>query len=104
MLLRAPHSKISIIWLDFFVKKGGLDINRPSSTGEYLLCLAVKCHHARLVRLLIEHRAHLDVKGPDGKTPLQLALASSHQEIIRSIISAIREYGAVESRGWTPSF
>ena len=51
----------------------GVDINKPDSSGQTALHLAVSKGMVRMVKLLIENGSRYDIKDENGRTPMDLA-------------------------------
>lgn len=68
----------------------GLDINaRGGYNGYTALHDAVSCRHIDVVKVLLAHHARSDIRGHDGKTPLDIAKASKNQTIIKLLTTSV---------------
>ncbi|KAI9172947.1 hypothetical protein H9P43_007078 [Blastocladiella emersonii ATCC 22665] len=66
----------------------GLDPNFVTDNDETPLIAAVQTDDKNLVKLLVEDGgAHLDLRAPDGRTPLHVAAASNKVVALRSLIA-----------------
>jgi hypothetical protein len=69
--------------------KAGADINiKDSPHGNTLLYLAARRGNAKIVKMLIEQSADVDVTNPHGMTPLHLAAWHGHPETVKLLIRA----------------
>ncbi|MFV0949278.1 ankyrin repeat domain-containing protein [Wolbachia endosymbiont of Nasonia giraulti] len=70
-------------------EENGFDINANSFDGSNLLCLASGSGCAKVVELLIEKEANVNVRDNEGKTPLDYAISSGREEVIEILTGKI---------------
>jgi ankyrin repeat protein len=69
--------------------QNGLDINaRGGYNGYTPLHDAVQGNHLDVVKVLLEHGARMDIKGHDGKTPVDIARANGDAKILSLLQSS----------------
>jgi hypothetical protein len=54
------------------------DVDHADKIGSTALLVAAQYHHACIVRLLADHGASVNHAGPEGRTPLRLAVGLNH--------------------------
>lgn len=69
----------------------GTNVNRLSNDGHTALHWAAKHNHLESARLLLAAEAQVDVLNQNGDTPLDLALRSHSQGVIRLLLSTLCE-------------
>ncbi|WP_264330411.1 ankyrin repeat domain-containing protein [Wolbachia endosymbiont (group B) of Erebia ligea] len=82
--LQQQHVNMYNAW-----EENGFDINANSFDGSNLLCLASGSGCAKVVELLIEKEANVNVRDNEGKTPLDYAISSGREEVIEILTGKI---------------
>ncbi|WP_353279331.1 ankyrin repeat domain-containing protein [Wolbachia endosymbiont (group B) of Xanthorhoe designata] len=64
-------------------KEDGFDINANSFDGSNLLCLASESGCVKVVEFLIEKDANVNIQDNEGKIPLDYAISSGREDVIK---------------------
>lgn len=106
-----PNSYILEYLLEENVEKvkelveNGADVNYKTEDGDYLIMLAVKMQNIALIKLLLDHKAHVNIKNRIGlKSPLVLATELKNRGVIAMLINAGADINVRDKLGRTPLF
>lgn len=61
-------------------------INEADKHGNTALHISSTQGHLDMTKFLLEHRADVDRKGADGKTPAQLAMLHDHDHVLKLLL------------------
>ena len=81
-----------IYQVKFLLESGTEDVNRTDENKQTTLMKAIflpdKMHRTRykIVKILLEHKAHVDIVDREGKTALMWACIRGHEDIVRKIL------------------
>jgi TatD DNase family protein len=78
----------------------GADINALDGRGQHALHIALRHAALKVARYLVERPStEVDVRNPQGETPLMLAVLKGHTEVARALVARQAD---VNKTGWTP--
>ena len=78
-----------------------VDINAPTKSGETPLITAVTCGDDEMLQRVLQGGANVEIRGPDGMSPLMHAVWHGHEKIAGVLLSRGAKVDAPTS-GWTP--
>jgi len=90
-----------IPWLESEIKKGAaIDPVPGTKIDNSPLFLAISFRHFRILNILLENKANVNITGPLGETPLMLALFyKDSKDYIRTLLEAGADINAKSSGG-----
>lgn len=78
----------------------GADINALDARGQHALHIALRHAALKVASYLVQRpSAEVDVRNPQGETPLMLAVLKGHTEVARALVARQAD---VNKTGWTP--
>ena len=78
-----------------------VDINAVQKNGETPLITAVTCDDDEMLQRVLQNGADIEIRGPDGMSPLMHAVWHSHEKIAGVLLSRGAQVDA-PTAGWTP--
>lgn len=88
----------------FELIKAGAQVNgrEASDTGETPILAAATAGRLRVVEILIERGANVNLASKAGATPLRTAAYAGYSDVVRLLLRAGAKPNAKDGMGWTP--